>query len=40
VSLDGQAVREGDGWRFDASEHRLIITTRDYAQGAYAISWR
>ena len=40
VSLDGGVVREGKGWRFDANDHRLIITTPDYAQGAYVIRWR
>ncbi|MSU49986.1 MAG: hypothetical protein EXS37_13025 [Opitutus sp.] len=38
VTLDGKAVREGDGWRFEANDHRLIITTRDYVHGAYVIS--
>ena len=40
VSLDGQAVREGEGWRFDAGNQRLIITTRDCQQGAYVMAWR
>jgi len=34
---DGAELAEGDAWQFDAPRHRLIIKTRDYAQGRYEI---
>jgi len=37
VALDGAELAEGEGWQFDAARHRLIIRTRDYAQGSYEI---
>ena len=40
VSLDGEALHEGDGWRFDLKDNRLIVTTHDYRQGHYVSSWR
>ena len=40
VSLDGRALAEGDAWSFDPKAERLIIKTRAYADGSYAVSWR
>ena len=37
VVLDGTELAEGDSWQFDAAHQRLIIKTRDYAQGRYEI---
>ena len=37
VILDGAELAEGDAWRFDAAHQRLILKTRDYAQGKYEI---
>ena len=37
ISLDGQNLPEGDAWRFEADARRIIIKTRDYAQGVYLI---
>ena len=37
ISLDGQNLPEGDAWRFEADSRRIIIKTRDYAQGTYLI---
>ncbi len=40
ITLDGQSLPEGTAWKFDAEAKRIIIKTRDYAQGAYMISGR
>ena len=40
VILDGKTLPEGDAWRFEAEARRIIIKTRDYAQGTYVISGR
>ena len=37
VVLDGSELTEADSWQFDAARERLIIRTRDYAQGRYEI---
>jgi alpha-glucosidase (family GH31 glycosyl hydrolase) len=37
ISLDGHILPEGEGWRFDTDTRRIIIKTRDYAEGAYLI---
>ena len=37
ISLDGHHLPEGEGWRFDTDTRRVIIKTRDYAEGAYLI---
>jgi len=37
VTLDGAELPEGDAWQFDPARHRLIIKTREYAQGRYEI---
>ncbi|MBI5768717.1 MAG: glycoside hydrolase family 31 protein [Verrucomicrobia bacterium] len=37
VALDGRELAEGDAWRYEAKERRLVITTRDYAGGDYRI---
>ncbi|MEI7937944.1 MAG: TIM-barrel domain-containing protein [Verrucomicrobiota bacterium] len=37
VMLDGAELREGDAWQFDAAQQRLVIKTRDYAQGKYEV---
>ena len=37
VVLDGAELQEGDVWQFDAARWRLVIRTRDYAQGKYEI---
>ena len=37
VTLDGKELSEADSWMFDAAHERLIIKTRDYAQGKYEI---
>ncbi len=39
VTLDGQILLEGDAWKFEAADHRLIIKTRDYKEGSYLVSW-
>jgi alpha-D-xyloside xylohydrolase len=44
VTLDGKQLPEvsaADGaWTYDTEHDRLIIKTRDYADGNYLISWR
>jgi len=40
VSLDGGTLPEGEAWRFDEKDHRLIIKTPVYERGAYVISWK
>ena len=37
VALDGAELPEGDDWQFDAAHQRLVIKTRDYAQGKYEV---
>ena len=37
VALDGAELPEGDAWQFDAAHQRLVIKTRDYAQGKYEV---
>ena len=37
ITLDGGDLAEGDGWRYDARDQRLIIRTRTYTEGAYMI---
>ena len=37
ISLDGENLPEGDAWRFEADSRRIIIKTRNYAQGTYLI---
>ena len=37
ITLDGRDSAEGDGWRYDSADHRLIIRTRSYTEGAYVI---
>jgi alpha-glucosidase (family GH31 glycosyl hydrolase) len=37
VMLDGADLAEGGSWQFDVAHQRLIIKTRDYAQGKYEI---
>ncbi len=39
IVLDGQALPEGDAWKFDASAGRIIVTTRQYNAGHYEIVW-
>jgi alpha-glucosidase (family GH31 glycosyl hydrolase) len=38
VTLDGLPLEEGAAWRYDTADHRLWITTRDYAEGRYHIA--
>jgi len=38
VTLDGKALAEGEAWRYDGGDKRLIITTRKYDGGAYHIT--
>lgn len=40
VTLDGNALPEGQAWKFDGAQQRLIIVKREYANGTYLISWR
>ena len=40
VVLDGETLPEGQAWRFDEKDHRLIIKTSVYRRGAYVISWK
>jgi alpha-D-xyloside xylohydrolase len=40
ILLDGRTLPEGDAWKFDATQQRIIVKTRDYAQGTYVISRR
>jgi alpha-D-xyloside xylohydrolase len=37
ITLDGNELREGDAWSFEAENGRIIIKTRDYAHGNYLI---
>ena len=37
VMLDGRELSETGDWQFDAAHERLIIKTRNYAQGTYEI---
>ncbi len=37
VLLDGGKLTEGAAWRYDSTQHRLIIKTRDYDRGSYEI---
>lgn len=37
VLRDGAELLEKDSWQFDAARQRLIIKTRDYAEGTYEI---
>jgi len=37
ISLDDKNLPEGHAWRFEADSRRIIIKTRDYAQGTYLI---
>jgi alpha-glucosidase (family GH31 glycosyl hydrolase) len=37
VRRDRAELLEGDSWQFDEARRRLIIKTRDYAQGTYEI---
>ena len=39
VTLDGKELVEGNAWSFDAGHQRLIIKSREYAEGKYVISW-
>lgn len=39
ITLDGNALSEGQAWKFDGAEQRLIIKTRDYTNGTYLITW-
>ncbi|MBI3849888.1 MAG: glycoside hydrolase family 31 protein [Verrucomicrobia bacterium] len=39
VNLDDKDLPEGSAWKFDAADQRIIIKTRDYGEGRYAISW-
>jgi alpha-D-xyloside xylohydrolase len=40
IALDGAALHEGAAWRFEAEARRIIVKTRDYAEGKYVVSWR
>ena len=40
ITLDGKELAEGVAWSFDAKNQRLIIKTRDYAEGKYLISFQ
>jgi len=39
VTLDGQELQEGAAWSFEAGTRHLVIRTREYREGSYAISW-
>lgn len=39
ITLDGIDLPEGVGWRFNEIARRIIVTTRNYAQGTYVIRW-
>ena len=39
VTLDATDLTEGAAWKFDANDQRLIIRTREYAEGKYSISF-
>ena len=39
VVLDGREWPKGEAWQFDAAQQRLVIRTRDYAQGRYEICY-
>jgi alpha-glucosidase (family GH31 glycosyl hydrolase) len=38
ITLDGQVLPEGTAWKFDPAARRIIIRTRNYAQGRYLIA--
>ena len=40
IALDGTVLSEGTAWLFDAEGQRIIVRTRDYAEGNYVVSWR
>ncbi len=40
VVCDGRGLAEGSDWEFDAAHGVLVVRTREYAAGAYEISWR
>ncbi|HEY9172412.1 MAG TPA: TIM-barrel domain-containing protein [Verrucomicrobiae bacterium] len=40
ITLDGQDLPEGEAWNYAAADCRIVIKTRDYAQGNYVISRR
>jgi alpha-D-xyloside xylohydrolase len=40
IILDGKSLDEGALWNFDVGQQRLIIKTREYADGKYTISWK
>lgn len=40
ITLGGNALPEGQAWKFVVKEQRLIIKTRDYTNGTYLINWR
>jgi alpha-D-xyloside xylohydrolase len=39
VTLDGKDLPEGAAWKFDPKDQRLIIKTREYAEGKYQIAF-
>ncbi|MCC6699125.1 MAG: glycoside hydrolase family 31 protein [Candidatus Hydrogenedentes bacterium] len=39
VTLDGQALPEGEAWNYDVEKHFLIIRTRAYADGKYVVEF-
>lgn len=38
IKLDGRALAEGTDWKYNESDARLIIRTRDYSDGKYEIA--
>jgi alpha-glucosidase (family GH31 glycosyl hydrolase) len=40
VTLDGKELNQGEAWSFDVQHERMIVTTRDYTDGRYEISFR
>jgi len=40
INLDGKSLPEGTAWSFDKEHERLIIKTREYAEGKYSISFQ
>jgi hypothetical protein len=40
VSLDGAALSEGTAWQYDGEGQRIMVRTREYAEGRYVVSWR
>ncbi len=39
ITLDGKELPERAAWHFDEARRRLVIQTREYAEGNYSVFW-